>query len=477
MTLERQALSALKWTSVAKLSGQVLSWAVTLVVIRLLAPTDYGLMAIVTVIISTLTNVAELGLGASVVQAPNLKADDLAGVTGAIIALNVGMGLLLSAAAPLLASFYGDPRLSLLVHVAALHFLLNAFSTIPQSLAYRGMHFKWLSMVDLTATVSGGLATLLMAYVGWGVWALLLGSLLSNAIRTVLLLVRGMPRPTLRRRGLRQFLKFGGTVTASRLLWQIVYQSDIFIGGKLLSQFAVGLYSVSLHLATLPMQKIMGIINQVALPVVARLQHDPARLRARLLDACRILMAVGVAILWGMASVAPEMVDIVLGSRWSLATYPLQVVCLVVPMRILNSVLSTAVLGIGAVVADMRNSIITAVVLPISFMVGCHWGANGLASAWLVAIPVVFFANIKQLTARLGMRPSELLACVRAPLGAGIAMVTAVASCRLGLAAVPEVARLAVMILVGAATYVTTLILIDRQIFAEIRRLLALGRA
>src|SRR4029453_5868034 len=101
------------------------------------------------------------------------------------------------------------------------------------------------------------------------------------------------------------------------------------------------------HVATLPMQKIMGVVNQVALPAVSRLQSDLPRLRARLVEASRLLTFASVGLLWGLSSVAPEFVRIVMGSQWHDAIYPLRVICLVVPLRMLNAIFSTSTIGLG----------------------------------------------------------------------------------------------------------------------------------
>src|SRR5262245_3212716 len=134
MSIERQTAVALKWTGIAKLGGQVVTWAITLVVLRLLAPADYGLMALVSVVISVLMNVSEMGLGSSVVQAQQLGRDEVARVNGLVIALNVAACVLLLAGAPLVALAFHEERLVALVRVASLQFLLSALATLPQSL-------------------------------------------------------------------------------------------------------------------------------------------------------------------------------------------------------------------------------------------------------------------------------------------------------------------------------------------------------
>jgi len=475
MTVEKHVLAALKWTSLAKLVGQVIRWGVTLVVLRLLLPADYGLMAIVFMIIEVLSGIAELGLGVSLVQAPQLNRDDLGAVTGAVIVLNVSIGALVALSAPLGAWFYAEPRLTLLIQCAALHFLLNALGTIPQAMASREMDFRWLACVELAAVATSGLATLGLAWNGYGVWALLLGSLLNNFVRTALLLRRGMPRPIFRREGLRRHMTFGGTFTAARLVTQVVYQSDIFIAGILLSQEAIGLYSVALHLATLPMQKIMGVINQVALSAVAKLQNDRERLRLRMIEATRLLTVFSLPVLWGMSAVAPEFVATIMGPKWVGATFLLQAVCLVIPMRMLNIVYTTAALGVGDMWVNVVNTVASAIVLPLTFYVGGHWGVDGLAFAWVVAIPCISFFRLPRMLQTVDIRPSDLVACLWAPAVAGAVMYAAVGLARLACEGLTPAIRLAPLIVVGAGAYIGTVLLLDRRVVRDVLRVVRAG--
>jgi teichuronic acid exporter len=470
MSVEKQTLTALKWTSLAKLAGQIVSWGVTLVVLRLLLPADYGLMAIVSMIITVLVSIAELGLGVSLVQAPKLERDDLSIVTGAVILLNVCIGVVVALLAPLAAWFYSEPRLTLLIQSASLHFLFGALGTVPQALAYRDMNFKWLAWVELAAVVTGGLATLGLAWHGYGVWALLLGSLFQNFVRTALLLRKGTPLPVFRLQGLRRHLTFGGTFTIARLITQMVYQADIFIGGRILTQQALGLYSVSLHLATLPMQKIMGVINQVALPAVARLQDDRARLRLRLLEAIRLLMVFSLPMLWGLSAVAPEFVATIMGPKWEEAVLPLQAVCLVIPMRMLNATFNTVSVGVGDMQVNLINTAASSVVLPVSFYVGAHWGVNGLAFAWVFAIPFMFFFILPRTLRIVDLRVADLVTCLRVPVAAGAVMYLAVSLTRWGCEGLAPAARLPLLVVLGAAAYIGSALLLDRKIIPDVLR-------
>src|SRR5438309_7311792 len=143
MSLRREVLSGLFWAGGMRLLGQVLTWAVTIVVIRLLSPNDYGLLAMATVFVSFLILMAEAGLGAALVQAPEVDDFMLRGIFGAVILVDCVLFLLLVAAAPAIAQFFAEDRLVSIIRVLALQFLLGIFAVIPSAQVTRRLDFKW----------------------------------------------------------------------------------------------------------------------------------------------------------------------------------------------------------------------------------------------------------------------------------------------------------------------------------------------
>ena len=472
MNIERQALSGLKWTAVAKLSSQVVSWVSTLLVMRLLVPDDYGLMAMVTVVLSVLSNVAELGIGASVVQSRELTREDLAKISGLITLVSLGVFAALCLAAPLISDAYDMPRLTALLWAAGTQLLIASIATLPQALAQREFEFKRLAAVELAWALATALSTFALAWYGAGVWSLVLGSLIGAVVRTVMLIAGGgFVLPSFRLAGVRRFLAVGGAVMFGRLSWQLVYQSDVLIGARRLGSVDIGAYSVALQLATLPMQRIMGVINQVVLPAVARLQDERERLRRGLLDGCRILTALSVPILWGLSATSPEIVAVALGPKWSSAVLPLQLVSLVVPLRMVSAAFATANLGIGRAGLDFRNNIVMAIVLPACFFVGTYWGVNGLAASWLVATPTVLALNFPRVAQALSTSVSDVMRAVWRPFAAGLAMYLAVVGCRHALGGLSVLLRLPLLIAAGAIAYVGCLHLLDRRMIADMTRI------
>jgi O-antigen/teichoic acid export membrane protein len=473
VSFELQAIAGLKWSASAKLVTQVVSWAVTLLVIRLLTPADYGLMALSAVVLSILSGIAELGLGASVIQSRELSDTDLRRVAGALLVLNVVCFIAACASAPLIASVFGHAELAPIVRVAAIQLVLNAFAAIPESLAYRHLRFGWLAVIDIATGLTTSAATLGLALAGAGVWALVLGSLLGCAVRTVLLLVAGgFVRPSFRMGGIGPLLRFGGAWSGARFAWQLTYQADVLIAGRFLAEEAVGAYSVAVQLANMPLQKVMVIVNQVAFPAIARLQEELPRVRHRLLYGIRLLTFAAIPCLWGLGAVAPELVDVVLGEQWLVVVLPLQLIAIVTPLRMLANLLATATAGLGRADVELVNTLVSLVVFVGAYLIGVRFGVGGLAAAYVAGTVVSFALNVPRNLRVLGMSLAQIGAAARGSALSGASMIAAVTATRLGLVDMDEAVRLPLLVGVGAVVYVGMQYLLDREIWGEAQRVL-----
>jgi O-antigen/teichoic acid export membrane protein len=151
MSIERKAISALKWATAAKVVVQLASWAGTLVIVRLLTPEDYGLMAKVAVVCAIAGAVAELGLGAAIVRSVDISRDDLRKIYGVSLLFGACMTAALVAAAPLLSRLFQEPRLTWPIACASLQIIIGAAAIIPSALATRDLSFRRLSKIEMIA--------------------------------------------------------------------------------------------------------------------------------------------------------------------------------------------------------------------------------------------------------------------------------------------------------------------------------------
>lgn len=269
-------------------------------------------------------------------------------------------------------------------------------------------------------------------------------------------------------------LRFGGHVTGAQVLWALFAQSDAFICGRLLGKEALGLYSVAMHLASLPIQRIAGIVNQVAFPAFARVQSDRARVRSNVLAGVRLLSFSAFPVLWGISSIAPELVDTLLGARWEASAVPLQILAFVMPLRMVANFIPNAVQGVGRTDVLLVNAV-WAVLLapPVFYAAASYWGVLGLAVAWLVVMPLLFVQSMVRSAPAIGLRFREIVSAMWPAVASGVAMYAAVALARI--AAGPHghaLARLALLIGAGVAAYLLAAWLLNRSGLNEMRNFL-----
>jgi O-antigen/teichoic acid export membrane protein len=477
MSFSARIIAGLGWTAGGRFLGQLVAWGVSIVVIRILNPEDYGLLAMAGVLTGFVALFSELGLGWAVVHAREVDTPTLRRVFGLVIAVNGGLTLLLFAVAPLVAAYFGEARLTEIIRVMAIQFLIVAPGVIPDSMLQRDLEFKWRALVELSATIAGGASTLGLALTGFGVWSLVYGSLLAVAWRTVgINLVHPfLHLPRLSFTGMKELFAFGGYVAVSRLFQYLYLQADVIIGGRILGKEQIGYYSVGMHLASLPMQRISAILNEVAFPAFARIQDERERVGGYLLQSIRLMSLFAFSVFWGIAAVAPEIVSVLLGAKWAPAILPLQLLALVMPVRMIGQLMPPTLQGVGKANLVVRNQLLACIVMTAAFLVGVQFGIIGLSFAWVVAFPVVFLANLTTWLSVLGLRAGQLLGAMMRPAIAGAGMFAAVAAIRaLGIAGGPY--ALPLFILAGAASYVLLSLAINREGINEVRSLFRRGR-
>ena len=435
MDLKKKVITGFCWSAGGRFLSQLITWAITLIVIRLLTPADYGLMAMAGIFTGFLALLNELGLGAALVQGEDFEKHFLRKVFGLVFTVNFFLFMLLLFAAPLIASFFKEQRITPIIRVLSFQFIMMGLSTIPQSLLMRAMNFKKISVVDFVSGIVGSLTTLILALMKGGVWSLVWGSLASNFVRTIgLNLIQPSVRfPRFSFNGMRQIMSFGGYVTIGRILWYFYNQADIFIIGKLLGKDVLGFYSIGMELASLPMDKISGILNQIAFPAFSSIKKDPEKVKGHFLKSVRIISFTAFPVLWGISSISQEIVAILLGDKWRLAALPLQLLSLLIPFRMLSNITYPVLMGLGRPDIVFLNVLLYAVVMPLAILIGVQWGIFGVCIAWLLVFPFAFLWNLFRVIAILDIEFIDFLTAIYRPILASLSMYIIIIAIKLSL--------------------------------------------
>jgi O-antigen/teichoic acid export membrane protein len=177
-------------------------------------------------------------------------------------------------------------------------------------------------------------------------------------------------------------------------------------------------------------------------------------------------------VLWGISSIAPDLINIALGQKWSIAIVPLQVLSLVIPVRMISNLMSPALLGIGRPEINFYNVITAFLILPWGFLVGCYWGIIGVSVAWATIFPVVFLINLSRVIKKLKIGLMEVLNSILRPVIAAVIMYISVVLIRIIISNLNPITCLSVSVVTGAVVYVGMIITLDRNSSYEVIQLI-----
>lgn len=475
-TVKKSVRSGFAWQGLTKLIVQIASWGSTLFVARIIAPSDYGIMAAASVFTELLILVTDMGLAQGLIQKEKNTREEQDGVFYVSLAIGLIAYLLLFAAAPLIAGFYGMPVLTDVLRVIGIGIILGSLKTVPLAIAMRRMDFRYRSLVEMAANLVMTVTVISLAFAGYGIWSLVWGPIASNAVMALayLPLLGHVPRPVFRLRKVAQAMSFGIKFTGTSLLYYAWTRSDVVVIGKLLGERLLGFYSMAFQLAVLPLDKIGSVFNQVMFPALARLQADTPGSRQLFLQMHRYLLMITYPILFGLAVTASDAIPLLLTEKWAPIVPYLQVLCAVSALRISAMMMPPLLFARGKPELVMRYNTWALVLLPIAFLIGGQYGLDGIVTAWAAAYPIAYLIMARYCLRELHMGWRALAASAMPAGLAATVMIAAVLAFQSLTPDLPLALRFAGSVATGAVAYLGVLSLFYREHLSDIKGRLSL---
>jgi PST family polysaccharide transporter len=380
-----------------KAVGQSAAWVSTLIVARLLSPSDYGVYGMATLYLGLLQTLSEFGIGSAIVAQQEVNPDDAAQLNTVAVTIGAAGALVLCATAPLVAWFFRSPRLVPVLIAMSLMFVIASFRTVPWALLQRDLKFKRLAVYDATQAVVLAGGSIALAAAGARYWTLVAASLLSAALSAAITLYRhptSFARPDFRR--VKATLTLGGDVMVQRLCWYGYSNADFVVAGRVLGERAMGAYSLAWSLANVAIDKIGATLLQVTPGVLARARDDEEELRRYVLGISELLVLVISPITVGVAVEAPVLVHAVLGFRWEGMIPALQILSLYATVRAAMPFFSQLLLVQGDQRYATRLNVALVLIMPPAFLLGSRWGITGIACGWILVYPLVALTLVRR---------------------------------------------------------------------------------
>ena len=362
----------------------VIGLLATMVMARLLTPRDYGLIGMVTVVTGFLTIFKDIGLSRATIQRNVLTHDEASSLFWINGAVGVGIALLTAAIAPVIARFYGEPRLTNITIALACGFLVSGFSVQHQALLRRRMRFGILAANDVFSITLASVVGITMAFERMSYWAIVGNQLTFTISGAVLAWTVCRWRPSLPKRStpVREMLAFGGNITGFTVLNYFSRNTDDLLIGRFWGSQQLGLYAKAYQLLLFPLNQINLPIGGVAVPTLSRLVDEPERYRAAFARTLDKIVLITMPLVVFLMVCSDWLIAVVLGSQWVGAANIfmwLAIAGFVQPIGYTTGWLFTSQNRTGEL---LRWGVMSSILAVGSIAAGVHWGAEGVAKSY-----------------------------------------------------------------------------------------------
>ena len=321
MSLKKKVITGVKLTTNEMVVVSSLNFIKNIILARLVEPSDFGLISISTVFIGVAQLFMDLGVGNAIIQKKDTTIRQLSTLYWMNIALGFICFFVLSLLSPVIANVYDEKELSTVILLVSLTFLISPWGNQFSNLMKKSMMFGILFRINLMASVISFVFAVYTAYIGWGVYALILSSVLRVFSNTVFNIFYGLkhfekPKLIFKLNEVKDHLRFGLFRLGDMLTNKIGSNLDVLIIGKMLNVEVLGYYQLASHLIRIPVSKINPILTKVTFPLFSRIQDNDKQINKYFRNAFNLLALINIPILVGLGLTSKEVITVVYGIKW-----------------------------------------------------------------------------------------------------------------------------------------------------------------
>ncbi len=388
----------------------LLTLASMAILARMLTPEDFGLIAMATVLIGFTSVFKDMGLSAATVQHPDIRHDQASTLFWLNVAASVAITLATVAAAPALAWFYKDPRVTAVTLVLATTILVGGFGIQHQALLRRQMRFGSLAFAEIASILVGTLAGVLSAVAGLGYWSLVVLNVAREIANTaaVWVLCRWQPGKPLRRAGVRSLVSFGAHLTGFNIASYVSRNIQKMLIGWYWGAGPLGLYNNADRILLLPMQQINMPLTSVALPALSRIQNETERFRAYYRRGVMLTVTAGMPVVAFLFVAADKAVLAFLGSQWIDAVAIFRALGPAAFIGTFNVATGWVYVALGTTRRQFHWGLFASAVTILAYAIGLPWGPIGVAVAFSASLVVLRLPSIQYCFRQTQLRLDDL---------------------------------------------------------------------
>jgi len=383
MTLKEKALKGVKWTAISSFAGSAAQLVQIIILTHFLSPVDFGLFAIAVIVLSFSQMFIDFGVSNAIIYKQDITKPQLDTLYWLNIFSGILVFVLLFFAAPIIANFYEEQRLTFLIRLISIIFLIQPYEQQFLILLKKELLFNQIAKRDIISKIISLITAGILAVNGFGVLALVYAHLAGVVVSTFLMIYIGLQhhRPSLyfNFNSIKGFFKFGLFQMGESLLNYFNRDFDTILIGKLLGLEAVGIYNVAKTLAMRPAQIINPIVTQISFPVMAKLQHDINQLKKVYLKTIDLLSTINFAIYAFVAFFAEPIIILFFGEKWHSAVLVLRILSLYAMVRSTGNPIGALIYARGRADLGFYWNLVLFFLIPAFVYFGSFYGVEGIA--------------------------------------------------------------------------------------------------
>lgn len=398
--LKHKTIKGLAWNTINTLSNKTITFLIGIILARLLNPSDYGAVAMITVFTSVLGLFTDGGLTTALIRKNDRTEKDCATVFYYnLVACYMLYGILFCAA-PYIADFYNLPILKDLTRVVTLSLLISPFGGIQNVHLATAIDFKTPAVIGICATILSGIIAIVMAYNGYGVWALAIQGLAGGiiAVGARIYIVRWYPRARFSKKSFKELFGFSSKMLASSCLDTIYNNITPLIVGKYYSPTQLGIYERARGWAALPSSTFTGVLQGVTFPVLSKIQDENERLAMNYRRLLRLSAFICFPLMVGLSAVSRPLTLFILTEKWESSITLLQIICFSMMWYPIHAINLNLLMVKGRsdlffrleIIKKLYGLIILCCTLPFGLVVFCY---GGIMSAILSLIVNTYYTG------------------------------------------------------------------------------------
>jgi O-antigen/teichoic acid export membrane protein len=387
----RLAKVGFAWGTLSRLIGEFIAIPTTVILARLLSPTEFGIAATASFFVQLAGRVTNFGFNTALMQLKELRPEHTSSVFVVNLLFGSALWIGLFLGADTMAAFFHTPDIANVLRVAAFSFLIGSFGSVPSALLSRDMKFKSTVLVDTSYNLTTYTCAIAMALLGYSYWSLVHAQIIGTIVSTVLRFYLSGWRPSLRfsRDAFNDVLGFGFGLYMKRLLDSAALNLDNMVVGRTIGVAALGLYDK----AFTTMNKVVLALSTagptVSFRIFSIIHEDDNRFRLAYRKVLLTATLVGYPALTWMIVSAPELFTVMFGERWAPAVLPFQILCVAGMVKLLIAYASVAIQSRGWIWGEVWRQLLYVALILGGVTVGSRFDVAGAAAGVLFATLVM----------------------------------------------------------------------------------------